>query len=591
MKERINEDYTKYYDIIEIIGNGAYGCVSKGKEKKTNELRAIKVINLLKIKEALLDKCEVNEVKKQFQLCIDGFIQEFENMKICSKDNKNSVKCYEYFNNETYFVLIMELCDKNLSQLLTERIFKYNKRFNEKEILKILNELNNTFRLMAQNNIIHRDLKLENILIKYIDNQNYIIKISDYGSSKKLISFSRYCSSYVGTIIYMAPEILNEEKYNYKCDLWSLGIIIYKLYFGKFPYPGETEKAIIKNIELFGNKYIQKTGIETLDDLIGNLLQKDSSKRLSWNEYFNHPIFKDNNCTINIKNINKTFDLIYKCNKNRIENIFGNKFVENNKNNIELIINGVKAELVSKYELKNGENRIKIILKREINNLEYMFYGCKCLKNIEELKYLDVGSVTNFSFIFSGCESLSDINSLENWNVSNGENFSHLFHLCTSLSDINPLQKWNVENGRDFSGMFMFCKSLSNIKALQNWNVFNNYKFSSMFCGCTSLSDINPLHNWNVENGNNFSCMFSCCTSLSDINPLQNWSVSNGKDFSGMFVECKFLSDIKPLEKWNVSNNNNFSLMFLGCSSLLDLNPIKYWNVSNVKNFEMFIII
>ena len=89
-----------------------------------------------------------------------------------------------------------------------------------------MKQLNKTFRIMKEKKIIHRDLKLENILIKYIDKEKkkYIIKLSDYGCSKRLQSLSRYCSTYSGTLAYMSPEILKGAKYNYKCDLWSIGI-------------------------------------------------------------------------------------------------------------------------------------------------------------------------------------------------------------------------------------------------------------------------------------------------------------------------------------------------------------------------------
>ena len=112
----------------------------------------------------------------------------------------------------------------------------------------------------------------------------------------------------------MAPEILKhkeeeekeekkekkekeEEKenyYNYKCDLWSIGIIIYQLYFGTFPYTGQTEIAIIRQIELLGKKKLKETDNKELNDLIKNLLEKDPSKRLTWDEYFNHPFFGAN---------------------------------------------------------------------------------------------------------------------------------------------------------------------------------------------------------------------------------------------------------------------------------------------------------
>ena len=166
MAERSSQNYEEYYDIIKVIGSGGYGSVFKGREKKTNELRAIKIMDINKIRENLIYKYEVGEIEEQVKLCINGFIKEFEIMKICSKDNKNSVQCYEYFNNNNNFIIVMELCEKNLLQLLMERIKEYKRCFNSKEILDIMKQLNSTFKIMKENEIIHRDLKLENILIK-----------------------------------------------------------------------------------------------------------------------------------------------------------------------------------------------------------------------------------------------------------------------------------------------------------------------------------------------------------------------------------------------------------------------------------------
>ena len=108
MAERVKKSYKEYYEPIEIIGTGGYGYVYKGRDKKTKELRAIKVMNIEKIEENLSSKYEREEIKDQLKLCIEGFKEEFEIMKICSNNNNNSVKCYEYFNNENNFVIIME---------------------------------------------------------------------------------------------------------------------------------------------------------------------------------------------------------------------------------------------------------------------------------------------------------------------------------------------------------------------------------------------------------------------------------------------------------------------------------------------------
>ena len=209
-------------------------------------------------------------------------------------------------------------------------------------------------------------------------------------------------------------------------------------------------------------------------------------------------------------------------------NIFGEQFVENNKDKIELVINGKNKQLMANCQLQKGENIITIKIKEKLNDLSYMFNWCDSLKDIKGLKNLDVKDITNFSYMFYG---------------------------CSSLSDITPLQNWNISKGIDFSGMF---------------------------CSCKSLSDLNPLKNWNFSKGIYFAYMFSGCSSLSDLKPLKNWDVSNGIDFSFLFSECSSLSDIKPLRKWNVAKGNNFYHMFYECSSLLDLSTLQQWDISQL---------
>ena len=265
-------------------------------------------------------------------------------------------------------------------------------------------------------------------------------------------------------------------------------------------------------------------------------------------------------------------------------NIFGEKFVNNNFENLNLIINDVPSKLVNKYQLNKGENTIKIIINDDLIDLSYMFSSCKCLKNINELKYLDVSNIKDFSYMFNDCSLLSSIKPLAKWNVSNCKWFSRMFKDCSKLSDIKALENWNVSKGVDFRALFLGCVSLSDINPLKNWNVSKGNNFQEMFYRCESLSDINPLKNWNVSNGINFQSMFTRCSTLTDLKPLANWDVSKGEDFQKMFWNCSLLSDIQPLKNWNVSKGNNFQNMFFGCSSSLDIAPIKQnWKVSMVK--------
>ena len=274
-----------------MIAKGGFGKVHKAKIKKTDEIRAIKFIDKKDIKENLSKLLNSNDIEEEFKDFQIKLLNEIDYMKICSKNNtnNNSIKYYEFYNTNENLIIVMELCDTSLQQLLNDR----KDGFNEGEIRDILNQLNNTFKIMKDNKIIHRDLKLANILIKYEDNnkQKFIVKLTDYGISKQLTSISK-CFTHTGTLLTMAPEILNEEEYNSKCDLWSLGVIIYQLFFKEYPFNGNTETALLKKINN-GQKFLRKTNDSKLDDLIRKLLIKDPIERYTWEQYLTDEFFSN----------------------------------------------------------------------------------------------------------------------------------------------------------------------------------------------------------------------------------------------------------------------------------------------------------
>ena len=289
--EKKDEEYKNKYIILNKIARGGYGEVYKAKIKKTGELRAIKFINKENIKENLRNEYNSNDIEQAYNEFQNKLLNEIKYMEICSKNNtnNNSIKYYEFYNTNENLIIVMELCDTSLQQLLNDR----KDGFNEGEIRDILNQLNNTFKIMKDNKIIHRDLKLANILIKYEDNnkQKFIVKLTDYGISKQLTSISK-CFTHTGTLLTMAPEILNEEEYNSKCDLWSLGVIIYQLFFKEYPFNGNTETALLKKINN-GQKFLRKTNDSKLDDLIRKLLIKDPIERYTWEQYLTDEFFSN----------------------------------------------------------------------------------------------------------------------------------------------------------------------------------------------------------------------------------------------------------------------------------------------------------
>jgi serine/threonine protein kinase len=279
-------DYRKFYTIEEEIGKCAFGFVYKAIKNDNGEERAIKIISKVNF------NTNVSNIEETSYTTYIKYIKnEIDNMTIAqgiNKDNQNTVKLYEYFDMRNEFAIIMELCDCDLAHILKER----NEKFEINEILEILTQLNNTFKILVEKKVIHRDLKLQNILLKKNNGQN-IWKLIDYGVSRQFVTLSRQSyTKYVGTISYMAPEILEGKEYNNKCDLWSLGIIIYNLYFKKMPYIGDTIIAVFNNIKASEKKVLEKTGDENLDDLIDKLLEVNPEKRISWKDYFEHKFFK-----------------------------------------------------------------------------------------------------------------------------------------------------------------------------------------------------------------------------------------------------------------------------------------------------------
>ena len=251
--------FNNKYKVEDIIGKGGFGIIYKVLEIKTKKFYALKFITIV-------NNDEIKNFKEQYE-------KEIEVMKTIK--NKYIIELKDYFivNNKGYCI-VMELCDCNLKDILN----KYKPNGLPIIIIKkIFTQLNEALNIMRKNNYYHRDLKPENILIKYTDENktNFDIKLTDFGFSSNEINSIVQSHSNVGTDIYKAPEV-NGFYYNNKCDLWSLGIILYELY---------TNKRVKGWI-------VEETDNEMINKLIRKLIQVDIEKRIGWEEYFNDDFFK-----------------------------------------------------------------------------------------------------------------------------------------------------------------------------------------------------------------------------------------------------------------------------------------------------------
>jgi len=255
------------------------------------DLSLLKKIYKERIKEEMkFSKMKDKITDEEFQPEIEKFNKEIRNMKRCYCDN--SVEIIDYYDTKDEFIILMELCDETLFHILCRKKLG----FSAEEIKKVLLQLNNVFKLMNKYKIAHRDIKLNNILVKYLNQEKteYKVLLSDYGISNHLSSLTSKFMTHAGTQLIMAPEILNGQNYNNKCDLWSLGIIIFQLYTKKFPYSHPVEKGILEQIEKNGKTVLNEIRDEKLKDLLSNLLESDPKKRISWKKYFKHPFFRNN---------------------------------------------------------------------------------------------------------------------------------------------------------------------------------------------------------------------------------------------------------------------------------------------------------
>ena len=273
------EQIGDYFFYLNPIGNGSFSTIYKGYRIADKLPIAVKKIT------KIIDKKYINS--------------EIDLMK--KINSKYIIKLYDVIHYKNHLYLFLEYCNQGD---LSKYIYSNSSKYNDEYIYQIIKGL----RCLYNTKIIHRDIKPQNILIK--DN---IIKISDFGFAKTF-NDNDLISTFCGSPLYMAPEILKLTEYTNKADIWSLGVIIYEIIFKKHPYPSKNKIELIKHIK--SNSKIKIPTINTqLKDLLEKLLEKNEYKRISWENIFTHPWFINYNLTkenILVNNINELdFNILF----------------------------------------------------------------------------------------------------------------------------------------------------------------------------------------------------------------------------------------------------------------------------------------
>lgn len=255
------------YEILNKIGKGAYGTVYRGKHRATKQVVAIKEISREH------KKVSLEAIRKEARLLL-------------RLQHPNIAQLLGFYNDESNFYLILEYCPHgDLLDFIAKNFPK--KCVPEFQARKLAQHIVSAIRAMHEHNVVHRDLKLENILI----GEDYVAKLADFGLGRSAED-SDVLTTYCGTPLMMAPEVVGRV-YDAKCDIWSLGIMLYEILYGKVPFRGplKTRGDILRAISEPDWLQFPKTVAVTEEakDLISKMLIVDPKDRIDFEDLFAHP--------------------------------------------------------------------------------------------------------------------------------------------------------------------------------------------------------------------------------------------------------------------------------------------------------------
>ncbi|CAM9097325.1 unnamed protein product, partial [Hapterophycus canaliculatus] len=266
--ERKGAKMDDLYEMVSVIGRGSVGMISKVRHRQTGVEYALKTIQLEKISSRLAKEMR-NEIEILKRL-----------------DHPNIIRAIETFESDKEVYLIMKLC---MGGDLHSRA-----PYSEKAAADIITKLLSATWYMHQQGIVHRDLKLENVVYesKARDADIYII---DYGLSKIVNTTEERMNEVVGTLYTMAPEVLNGGiTYDKSCDMWSIGVMAFVLLSGDMPFNFSTKQKLVKAVEEgsyeFSGRRWNRVSAEARRglDFIRHMMVKKPSERYNAGQALQH---------------------------------------------------------------------------------------------------------------------------------------------------------------------------------------------------------------------------------------------------------------------------------------------------------------
>lgn len=155
-------------------------------------------------------------------------------------DNPNIINLIEFYESTTNFDIVMEHCVGGSLHERLNNMLSNNKCFTPDQAALIIKQVVQGLNYAHLNKVVHRDIKLENIIFLDQSPKNFKLKLIDFGLSKYFQQGVQRMQEKLGTLYYIAPEVLKGD-YNEKCDIWSCGVLLYLILIGCFPFTSKTQ--------------------------------------------------------------------------------------------------------------------------------------------------------------------------------------------------------------------------------------------------------------------------------------------------------------------------------------------------------------
>ncbi|XP_052801977.1 serine/threonine-protein kinase 36-like isoform X1 [Mya arenaria] len=253
------------YHVLELIGEGSFGKVYKGRKKYTGQIVAIKFIP------------KVGKPEKELR----NLRREIDIMRHLHHDN--IIEMSDSFETDKEVAVVTDYAEGELFQILED-----DGNLPEEQVQHIAAQLVSALYYLHSHRILHRDMKPQNILL----GKGGIVKLCDFGFARAMSFNTLVLTSIKGTPLYMSPELVEEKPYDHTADLWALGCILYELFTGTPPF---YTNSIFQLVSLIIKDPVKwpKNMSPMFKDFLQGVLTKNPKQRLAWPELLHHPFVTD----------------------------------------------------------------------------------------------------------------------------------------------------------------------------------------------------------------------------------------------------------------------------------------------------------